>query len=76
MRRLLFYRGVLPGRAWWNGEELVKCEDAWFAAAPAFLAFVEDWAVGVVDAWWVCRVFKYFAAAFVDAFLGHVGVGI
>lgn len=36
-----------------------------------FLAFVEDWRARVVDAWRVVLVFVDFAAALVDALLGH-----
>jgi hypothetical protein len=41
--RCVVYGAVFAGCAWRNGHELVKGQDAWFAAFPALLSFVEDW---------------------------------
>ena len=61
---------MLPRRTAGNTQELVEGEHAWFAAHPAFLAFVELGWAGVVDAGWGGGVGVGFSAAFVDAFLG------
>jgi hypothetical protein len=71
-------RGVVDGRvlacgARWDGEEFVKGQEARFAACPSFLAFVEDWWTGMVDARLV-RVSEDLAAALVHAFLSHWGI--